>query len=227
MSRRDTIIIAVLINTGMLAILFMMAIHQDEEHLLEQFDFNSPMVQEETTVPKQHKSEPIALAQTSSRDELDNVLKKYVAPATPEPLAVTDVAQPPPFTQKVVQKTPKETLKTQQKFVEVTVKRGDCLGKIALANNTTMRELREANHLVGERIDIGQVLRVPVDTKKWKEKTVSDVSKAEEYYTVQKGDNPWKIAKQFHVRFDVLLKLNNLDEAKARNLKIGDRLRVK
>lgn len=47
------------------------------------------------------------------------------------------------------------------------------------------------------------------------------------YYIVKGGDNPWKIAKQFQVNFDDILRLNNLDEEKARNMKIGDRIRVK
>ena len=44
---------------------------------------------------------------------------------------------------------------------------------------------------------------------------------------MKKGDNPWKIAKQFNVRFEDLLKMNNLDEERARNMKIGDKIRVK
>ena len=47
------------------------------------------------------------------------------------------------------------------------------------------------------------------------------------FYVVQAGDNPWKIAKKFHLSFEKLLQLNHLDEAKARNLKIGQRLRIR
>lgn len=46
-------------------------------------------------------------------------------------------------------------------------------------------------------------------------------------YVVRPGDNPWKIAKQFHISFEKLLELNQLDEAKARNLKVGQTLRIK
>ena len=49
----------------------------------------------------------------------------------------------------------------------------------------------------------------------------------DEYYIVKAGDNPWKIAKKFHLSFEKLLQLNHLDEAKARNLKVGSRLRIR
>jgi LysM repeat protein len=52
-------------------------------------------------------------------------------------------------------------------------------------------------------------------------------SKKSSVYVVKQGDNPWKIAKQFHISFEKLLELNHLDEAKARNLKIGQTLRIK
>ena len=47
------------------------------------------------------------------------------------------------------------------------------------------------------------------------------------YYVVKAGDNPWKIAKKFHLSFEKLLQLNHLDEAKARNLKVGQKLRIR
>jgi peptidoglycan endopeptidase LytF len=47
------------------------------------------------------------------------------------------------------------------------------------------------------------------------------------YYVVKSGDSPWKIAKQFNVKPEDILQLNHLDEEKARNLKIGDRIRIK
>jgi LysM repeat protein len=50
---------------------------------------------------------------------------------------------------------------------------------------------------------------------------------SDEYYIVKAGDNPWKIAKKFHLSFEKLLQLNHLDEAKARNLKVGSRLRIR
>jgi LysM repeat protein len=48
-----------------------------------------------------------------------------------------------------------------------------------------------------------------------------------EYYIVKSGDNPWTIARKFHIKFEDLLRLNNLDQEKAKNLKIGQKLRIK
>lgn len=240
MSRRDTIMIAVLINTGMLAILFMMAIHTEDDLGVDSVDISSHLVEDrsEEGTDSQVHVEPLALAQTSSQDEVDNMLKDYAAPTSTPPLAVDRVVQPPSMQQNMnAQKAPQPKepdpapAKPKPDYVEVTVKRGDCLGKIALANNTTVSEIKKANNMASERIDIGQVLRVPVNTKN---KTVRRSSRPatsqegeEEYYTIQRGDNPWKVAKQFHVKFDDLLILNNLNEEKARNLKVGDRIRVK
>ncbi len=55
---------------------------------------------------------------------------------------------------------------------------------------------------------------------------ITPVSK-DGYYVVRPGDNPWKIAKKFHLSFEKLLALNNLDEQKAKNLKVGQTLRIK
>jgi hypothetical protein len=52
-------------------------------------------------------------------------------------------------------------------------------------------------------------------------------SSSDAFYTIKPGDNPWKIAKKFHLSFEKLLQLNHLDEAKARNLKVGQQLKIK
>lgn len=49
----------------------------------------------------------------------------------------------------------------------------------------------------------------------------------EEWYTIKSGDNPWKIAKSEKIDYDDILKLNQLTESKAKNLKPGDRIRIK
>ena len=54
-----------------------------------------------------------------------------------------------------------------------------------------------------------------------------EVKSKEEFYVVKSGDNPWTIAKKFSVGFDELLKMNNLDEKKARKLNPGDKVRVR
>ena len=49
----------------------------------------------------------------------------------------------------------------------------------------------------------------------------------EEWYVMKSGDNPWKVAKNNKIKFDDLLKLNGLNEERARNLKPGDRIRIR
>jgi LysM repeat protein len=41
------------------------------------------------------------------------------------------------------------------------------------------------------------------------------------------GENPWAIAIRHHMKLDELLRLNGLNEEKARKLKPGDRLRIR
>ena len=48
-----------------------------------------------------------------------------------------------------------------------------------------------------------------------------------DYYVVKVGDNPWTIAMKHHIKVDELLKMNSLNEEKARKLKPGDRLRIR
>lgn len=60
-----------------------------------------------------------------------------------------------------------------------------------------------------------------------REDTRSKVASQHEYYVVKSGDSPWKIARKFHLDFEELLKLNNLDESSAKNLKIGQKLRIR
>lgn len=260
MTRRDMIIIAVLVNLGVLAVIFMTAIGFDDDHV--QNDKASPAAFVEASLPP----EPIdsfsqnqgTATKLATGDEVDRVLDLYASQensrngvsetlivATPseeyESIASTPSVAPAP----AQPATPAKTLANDdsaQQFVEITVKKGDFLDKIARANGTTADRLMQINHLSNDRIDIGQILKVPVSNakkssvgtatttaKKTEKKTETTVSAASDaqYYTVKSGDNPWKIARQFHVKFEDLLKLNNLNEEKARNLKVGDKIRVK
>jgi LysM repeat protein len=67
---------------------------------------------------------------------------------------------------------------------------------------------------------------VPVKKEPEKQQPPKKVDK-NAFYVVRPGDNPWKIAKKFHISFERLLELNNLDETKAKNLKVGQTLRIK
>jgi LysM repeat protein len=250
MTRKDTILIAVVINAGLLAILFTTAVIYDTDKGIEQTEFVAP-VTDDRMINTASSSNLIAAA-GSTGDEVDNVLKYYSQPSSqrvvmevqseayiPEPIAVQanevddeDLGA-------------ESDLSGQERFIEVKVKKGDMLEKIARANKTTVGAIKNVNHLQHERLSIGQVLKIPVKQESSaianatliKKQEIKQEAKQEQrkgieatevvYYVIKSGDNPWKIAKQFNVKYDEILRLNQLDEDKARNLKIGDRIRVK
>jgi peptidoglycan DL-endopeptidase LytF len=116
-------------------------------------------------------------------------------------------------------------------LVEVSVKKGDTLDKIAKANNTTADEIIKLNQLPGTFLKVGQILKIPEPKAVVANEPKLNLEKASnvgpEYYVVKVGDNPWGIAMKHHIKLEELLKLNQLNEEKARKLKPGDRLRTR
>ena len=105
------------------------------------------------------------------------------------------------------------------------MKKGDVLEKIARQNQVTVDDLMRANKLSSSRLKIGQTLKIPGKGSNQSIATVSN--ETAQYYTIKTGDNPWTIAVKHHMKVDELLKLNNMNEDKARRLKPGDRIRIK
>jgi len=99
---------------------------------------------------------------------------------------------------------------------DIIVRAGDTLDKIARSYGLSVEEIMRVNHLIDSRLQIGQVLKLTKAGKRGQEK----------YYTVKNGDNPWTIAMKNQMKVDELLRLNNLDEDKAKRLKPGDQLRI-
>lgn len=215
-SRRDTILIAVLINIGLLSILFMTAVQTEDEPIADsreiqhvaniEIPFETPL--------SERSSNSIAIQSETSHDEVDKAIHEFQAKS-----------------QSFESPIPKETApitETVSKYVEITVKRGDALEKIAKANGTTVKEIRKINHLNSDALSIGQKLQLPAQKEDLSETpAVSSFEDDGVHYVIKAGDNPWKIARKFHVKYDEILKLNNLDEDKARNLKVGETIRVK
>lgn len=236
MTRRDVIIVSVLLNAGLLGILFLTAVKSDPDIASEGAGQIQELVAQADDVPlppmpieEEPPQQPLALQPV---DEVDHMLREYLPEVPLETVTVELPAEPAPKALAIVE-APKE-LKGQ--IVEVTVKRGDALEKIARANNTTVEAIKAANGMKNDKLKIGQVLQIPVGTKpvqasakpvKPAEPIAAANSSEAVYYTIKSGDNPWKIAKQFHVKFEDLLKLNQLDEDSGRNLKVGDKIRVK
>ena len=124
-------------------------------------------------------------------------------------------------------------------FVEVKVKKGDVLEKIARHHHTTVAEIMKANRLTSTNLRIGQVLKIPNKTIKKAETSsiayspsapatataTATSDNSAKFYTVKKGDSPWTIAVKNHLKVEELLKLNNMSEDQARRLKPDARLR--
>lgn len=228
MSRRDMIIITVLINVGLLALLFMLAINPQEESAMPREQLAIAYPQKENVVNVMQKptsAAPVVIAGTKPAtaitstvrsEELDTFLQHYPLESTPQLVSLEE----------------HKPSATASEYTEVTVKRGDYLDKIARNNGTTVTAIKHANGLTSEKVVIGQVLRIPkgvtsVESPKVEKQTVAESTIEGDYYVVKSGDSPWKIAKKFDIRVDELLELNHLDEDKARNLKIGDKLRIR
>ncbi len=247
MTRRDTIIIASFLNVGLLGLLFFTATREDETKALtlpptQVLAMNEEKIEIPVDEPLKGVEAPSEV--NSEQDELDQALKEFL----PEEKSSRDISavetidqelNPPPKKLDLPPPATPSTSAPKGSLVEVTVKRGDALEKIAKANNTTVQAIKEANHLKSDTLKVGQVLKIPADTvpKKTEKKFLTQIEPEETktpsndsdpvYYTIKSGDNPWKIAKQYKVKFEDILKLNNMSEEKAKNLKVGDKIRVK
>ncbi len=237
MNRKNTILLAVLVNAGLLVVLFVTAVTAPDE-------LSMPPTHEMSAVPNKHElgaplfgdEFDLAMRQTptSTETRLPVVLPEVtpvqssavhvlppsapaVAVATPTPVA------PPAAVTPVASALKAGTL-------EVVVKKGDTLEKIAKLQKTTVDEIIKANHLPSSFLRVGQVLKMPAERAAVQVAKKGAPEKAEQgpdYYTVKVGDNPWTIAMKNHIKVDELLKMNALNDEKARKLKAGDRLRIR
>jgi len=223
LSRRDTIIIAVLVNAGLLAILFATALNTDDDSVVtDRGEIRQAMAEA--------SYQPIQTPQNKSqvRDEVDQLLRQHRYPVAQSSLALSQATTP-----QTSQNTPHPA---EVRYKEITVKRGDHLGKIAQTYGITVEALKRTNGLNNAQLQIGQILRIPVlpsqqATTQQQATALAEATPstavAAEYYVVQRGDNPWTIAKKNEVRVSDLLRLNNLDNEKARGLKVGQKLRIR
>ena len=240
MSRRDTIIIAILVNAGILLVLFAIAMPSKEDKQAIQ------VVQAQVEAKSEVGETTLASADTaldSSKvvvDEIDQVLSEWneqnqnasVLATAAE--AQTTAAAVYPLAEETA--TVEETVVAKSdKVTEVVVKKGDALDKIARAHGTTADEIMALNHLASTKLQIGQVLKVPGEGKaksssKAKSATKKSSKKAAATageYVVKSGENPWTIASKNHMTVDELLKLNDLNQDSAKKLRPGDKLKIK
>lgn len=245
MSRKDTIIIAVLVNAGLLIVLFASALKTNSP--VQDVAANmppAPIIQEvqEPSFKKEmpsvvgdevdvalnqfaQNSTPVVAAQPQQPSSFADDLKTFSLPETP-------VAPATPPVQTLAAVTAPDVNITSE-YIEVRVKKGDVLEKIARQHRTTVAEIMKVNKLPSSNLRIGQVLKIPNKAiKKAEASAVALTTSAAsdtgtKFYTVKKGDNPWTIAVKNHLKVEDLLKLNHMTEDQARRLKPGDQLRIK
>ncbi len=217
-----------MINVGLLAVILIAALTLQEEEVspatplaCEMPKFNeAPITQELPVMPSLEMTKPVEVPLAVVEEPLahqlppllnaegrtQNAERSGEAPAAPIAAPVMAPVQ------------------------EVVVKKGDNLEKIARAHRTTVDEIIKINHLPNSFLKVGQVLKIPAERSvaaatKPAEKKPSQ--SGPEYYTMKVGDNPWAIAMKHHMKVEELLRLNGLNEERARKLKPGDRLRIR
>lgn len=212
MSRKDIIIIAVLVNAGLLIILFASAlkspVHDTCYQSVEPF---KPIVD---VSPKKE-----AIIQKG--DAVDHALEQFAKQR------LDTIEQPVVIQNPIAAEEPRQAviLENTEKLtghMEIAIKKGDMLEKIARQYHTTVHEIMRLNRLQTSHLRIGQVLKIPSNH------TASPVlEETTQYYIVKEGDNPSTIAKKNNIKLENLLNLNEMSEEKARKLRPGDKLRIR
>jgi LysM repeat protein len=220
MSRKNTIVAAILINAIFLIVLFSLTVKssaQDEKLAYPNVASLKDSVsknQEMDMPPIQLENEkPLFTEKAQFLKELEQLEKSHT-PAAPKPI------EEKPST--LQHKPAPQAKKEEQEFVMVTVKKGDVLAKIAKANGTTVKEIMDLNHLKSTVLHIGQKLKIP----KLKAALFQEDDHLE-FYTIRPGDNLWIIASKHSLKLSDLKRLNQLDDEKAKKLKPGDQIRIK
>jgi LysM repeat protein len=220
MDRKKTILIAILINAGLLALLFVMGLYREEE-VVEHVEVSRMLASDEGKQMPLFQGAVESLTEVATLQEIKPEVQQQVVHPLPPVVAAAPVTLAPMATAPA----PAHVAKSN----EVVVKQGDTMDKIAKAHHTSVHEILRLNQLTSSFLRVGQVLKLPSETASPAPKTklIVPSDAKDEYYTVKVGDNPTAIALKHHMKVEDLLTINNLNEEKARRLKPGDRLRIK
>lgn len=218
MERKKTILTAIFINAGLLAVLFVAALTMQDKHLIVA---DGELKDELLEKPLYSGAmDMVALSQAPIQEEfaalpLLQLPLADISPKVEEPithhLPPVAVSAPAPVS-----------------TTEVTVKKGDSLEKIAKGCSVSVEDLMQMNHLANSALKVGQILKIPSEKMPVAAVKPKQIAvQTPDYYTVKVGDNPWTIAMKHHMKVEELLRVNSLNEEKARKLKPGDRLRIR
>lgn len=216
MSRKDTIIIAVLVNAGLLIILFASALKSPIHDTGYQIETPSSIAH------VSHQKEMVV----QKGDVVDHALEQFAKQHVHANIEQPEMIQSPTSTEEPANLSKLESSAEKvDGFIEVAIKKGDVLEKIARQYHTTVNEIMQKNQLNTSHLRIGQVLKIPSKNAISNRNSTLDVE--DQYYIVKKGDNPWTIAIKNQMKVEELLQLNGMSEEKARKLKPGDKLRIR
>lgn len=229
MTRKDTIIAAALVNAGLLVILFVSALKNEEK--VEKIAFEKGSV-DPSLSERAFVSEPKKMMGV---DEVEEVLKQYAQKDSTSPIATVQVTEsilaPSPVGSSFEEVKPLPKEEAAVSYIEIKVKKGDVLEKIARHHHTTVSEIMNINNLSSTSLKIGQTLKI--NSHASEKKSINSPIKAPleptsaKHYTIKAGDNLWTIAVRNHIKVEDLLKLNNMTEEKAKKLKPGDTIRTR
>ncbi|NGX56312.1 MAG: N-acetylmuramoyl-L-alanine amidase sle1 [Candidatus Anoxychlamydiales bacterium] len=236
MTRKDVIIISVLVNAALLVILFVSAINSNDEKRFEK------TLSQEEILKDELNEDTFSMLENEKKHEL-NILKEEDKKES-EFLAIAEekIVADPIQEEKIVHKLPiassieevkkvKEVLNTNS--IDVTVQKGDSLDRIARKHKVKISEIIKLNNLSSSFLKVGQKLSVPVNENKKEIVLANPIKEMKkelmdpEYYIVKTGDNPYTIAMKHNIKLSTLLRLNELNEKRARKLKPGDKLRIR
>jgi peptidoglycan endopeptidase LytF len=178
-------------------------------------------------------SEDLKTANDLKNTKLQIGQKLLIPTSNPEPVKITESQGPEKEDPagEAVSKEQDSAAKYSAASSRYAVRKGDTLGHIALVYNVSSSDIKKANGLKNDKLQIGQVLVIPgngtagvEDAPVAADNTTDKPAPVKaSAYTVVKGDTPNKIARKLGVSTDELIKLNSLD---SRNLQIGQRLSV-
>lgn len=102
-----------------------------------------------------------------------------------------------------------------------TVKKGDNIWQISKKFNVSVSDIKKANNLKNNKLQVGMKLEIPQKNEKITKQSKSSEVK---YHIVKKGDTLFRIAKKYNISVEELKNLNGLNSNK---LSKGQKLIVK
>lgn len=266
MNKKNVIIISVLVNAGLLLVLFISALTSSKEEVVQassiakepQFAGSEQILGEvkggnisqgvpavataplsASTTLVENKATETSLAVNAS-STTTNVLGNITTDSTtqvalPQVAAadgvkvVEDIVHPIPQLEESsasVATAPSSTATSNT--IEVKVKKGDSLERIAKVHRVTVRELIKLNQLPNTFLKVGQIILVPKNSNVSKFAATATKSKTSKgkYYTVKCGDSLWTIAMKHKMKTNELLRLNKMTAEDSKRLRPGMKLKV-